>query len=303
MSAPSRTTNGGNSGRSAYPVPVDELTEAARRLVSDGGLPSQRKLMNELHIGKPKARAVLDALRSEEPSPVNAVRLHLVEPTSTAAPMPVSDAAPESPVSDGEATDSDESDAVAPTMPDEAGPDAPMDGDSVVAVTSEPVNQVADPGTAPESTEETDASGTVNDAKHVPVWPVLLLTLPAFAAVWSGWVSLGGMAGFGVVHPLPGIADQVTLNTAITLPIGVEVYAAYALWVWLSGGVPEPARRFARASAVASLCTGALGQIAYHLLAAARVQHAPWPITTLVACLPVAVLGMGAALAHLVRSK
>jgi hypothetical protein len=49
-----------------------------------------------------------------------------------------------------------------------------------------------------------------------------------------------------MVHPLPGIWDQFRLNTAITLPIGVETYAAYALRVWLSGTVPAPARRFAR---------------------------------------------------------
>ena len=28
----------------------------------------------------------------------------------------------------------------------------------------------------------------------------------------------------------------------------------------------------------------------------------PWPITALVSCLPVAVLGMGAALTHLIRT-
>jgi hypothetical protein len=31
------------------------------------------------------------------------------------------------------------------------------------------------------------------------------------------------------------------------------------------------------------------------------VTRAPWQITTSVACLPVAVLGMGAALAHLIH--
>ena len=36
-------------------------------------------------------------------------------------------------------------------------------------------------------------------------------------------------------------------------------------------------------------------------MSAADVTRAPWPITTLVACLPVAVLGMGAALAHLLH--
>jgi hypothetical protein len=33
------------------------------------------------------------------------------------------------------------------------------------------------------------------------------------------------------------------------------------------------------------------------------VTAAPWPITTVVACLPVAVLGMGAALAHLLHES
>jgi hypothetical protein len=133
-------------------------------------------------------------------------------------------------------------------------------------------------------------------------WPVFLLALPAFVAIWSGWVSLGELAGFGIVHPLPGIADGLTINTAITLPIGVETYAAYALWVWLSGLAPLATRRFARASAIGSLVFGAAGQIAYHLMAAADMKAAPWLITAAVACLPVAVLGMGAALAHLLHS-
>jgi hypothetical protein len=37
-------------------------------------------------------------------------------------------------------------------------------------------------------------------------------------------------------------------------------------------------------------------------MTAARIDHAPWQITTLVACIPVGVLGMGAALAHLLRT-
>lgn len=126
--------------------------------------------------------------------------------------------------------------------------------------------------------------------------------LPAFVAIWSGWVSLGELSGFGIVHPLPGIADSLTINTAITLPIGVETYAAYALWVWLSGRAPHTAREFAKWSAIGSLVFGAAGQVAYHLMAAAGMTSAPWLITAAVACLPVAVLGMGAALAHLLHS-
>ncbi|GAB3226503.1 hypothetical protein GCM10027447_16750 [Glycomyces halotolerans] len=139
--------------------------------------------------------------------------------------------------------------------------------------------------------------------RPVRVWPVWLLLLPAAVAIWSGWVGLGEMAGFGEVRPLPGIADGVVINSAITLPIGMEVYAAYALYVWLSGRVSGKALVMARRSAVASLVVGAAGQVAYHLLAAAGVEAAPWWITAAVACLPVAVVGMGATLAHLVKAE
>jgi hypothetical protein len=44
------------------------------------------------------------------------------------------------------------------------------------------------------------------------------------------------------------------------------------------------------------------GQVAYHLMAQAGMTRAPWPVTTLVSCLPVLVLGMGTALAHMLRA-
>lgn len=133
-------------------------------------------------------------------------------------------------------------------------------------------------------------------------WWLIGLVAPAFVAIWSGWVGLGSLAGFGVVHPLPGIADNFSINTAITLPIGMETYAAYALRVWLTPGLRTQVRRFAKRSCIAALLIGALGQIAFHLMTAYGITTAPWPITTLVACLPVAVLGLGAALAHLLRT-
>jgi len=78
--------------------------------------------------------------------------------------------------------------------------------------------------------------------KRVPRWPLFLIGAPASIAVWSGWVSLGSLCGFGVVHPLPGIVDGFTLNTAITLPVGVEAYGAYALRAWLTPGTSDRAR-------------------------------------------------------------
>ena len=133
-------------------------------------------------------------------------------------------------------------------------------------------------------------------------WPLLLIASPAAVAVWSGWVGLGGLCGFGVIHPLPGIWDGLQLNTAITLPVGVEAYGAYALGTWLTPGTPERARTFARRSAFGALGLGMLGQVVYHLLAAAGAARAPWPVVVLVSCIPVITLGFGAALTHLLRT-
>jgi len=172
-------------------------------------------------------------------------------------------------------------------------------------VVSPAARAAAQPSAVTESGEyrsaEHPAAQAAAPVAAVRVWPVVVLALPAFVAIWSGWVGLGGLSGFGVVHPLPGIWDGLAVNSAITLPIGMETYAAYALRAWLNHGGSGRARRFAKWSAIAALALGAAGQVAYHLMTAAGVRAAPWPITTLVACLPVAVLGMGAALAHLLH--
>jgi hypothetical protein len=140
-------------------------------------------------------------------------------------------------------------------------------------------------------------------AEHAPAarrWPLMLIAAPAAVAIWSGWVGLGGMCGFGPVRLLPGITNW-TLNTAITLPVGVEAYAAYALGAWISPASPPAARAFARWSALGALGYGMAGQVIYHLLAAAHATRAPWPVVVVVSCMPVAVLGLAAGLTHLLR--
>jgi hypothetical protein len=135
-------------------------------------------------------------------------------------------------------------------------------------------------------------------------WPLLILAAPAAAEVWSGWVGIAQRTGFGLVSPLPGIWPALHLDTAITLPVGVEAYAAYALRAWLAADhtVSGRTRKFAKWSAIFSFALGMAGQVAFHLLAQARVTRAPWAITTIVSCLPVLVLGMGTALAHMLRA-
>jgi hypothetical protein len=131
----------------------------------------------------------------------------------------------------------------------------------------------------------------------VRTWPLLVLALPASIAVWSCWIGIGQMTGFGEIRPLPGIWNSLRLDTAVTLPVGVEAYAAFALHAWLTSNpaISDRTRRFARWSAIAAMILGMSGHVAYHLLNQAGTTRAPWEVTTLVACLPVAVLGMGSA--------
>ena len=86
--------------------------------------------------------------------------------------------------------------------------------------------------------------------------------------------------------------------------VGVEAYAAYALRAWLAGepSISGRTRRFAKWSAICSFALGMAGQVAYHLLAQAGTARAPWPVTTIVSCLPVLVLAMGTTLAHMLRA-
>ena len=251
-----------------YPQPIEDLLPAARALdLPDGeAFPSRNRLMREFRIGAPKAGELLALLKAEPAAP----------PADTAEP--------------------DTTDPVAPPAAPEPAPPAEPDPTPAPEITT------AEPPAEASTVSRPDTPTTTAPARRAVAWPVVLLALPAFVAIWSGWVGLGGLTGFGIVHPLPGIWDSFSINSAITLPIGVETYGAYALYVWLSGRVPAPALWFAKWSALGSLMVGALGQVAYHLLVAAGVTSAPWWITTAVACLPVAVLGMGAALAHLVRT-
>ena len=168
----------------------------------------------------------------------------------------------------------------------------------------EPGRPVSGPAAIAGADRSADRSGAVRDrAQAIRSWPLLVLAVPAAAEVWSGWVGIAQKTGFGIVPLLPGIWPSLHLDTAVTLPIGVECYAAYALRAWLSTGQPvsDRTRRFAKRSAISSFALGMAGQVAFHLMNQDHVTKAPWIITTLVSCLPVLVLGMGTALAHMLR--
>jgi hypothetical protein len=262
---------------SVYPLPHDELVDRVRELATElGDWPSQRKVMRTCRVGSPRADAALAELRESGFDP---------------APAPVLTVVPDAPEAQAEPTGErteqhQHSDA-------EGALDAPVEAVSAPA-------QIDGDGLA---------SGAVGAAEgtsrgRVPRWPLLVIALGAFVSIWSGWVGLGRMAGFGPVQLLPGIADDWTINSAITLPLGVEAYAAFAMWTWLAppdAQVSARARRFACWSSIAALGLGVFGQAVYHLLVTAGVTTAPWPVVVFVSCLPVLILGAGAALAHLIH--
>jgi hypothetical protein len=269
---------------SAYPIEVDTLVDRVRaRAIELGKLPSRNKVMSEFRVGAPKATAALAALESAGFDPT--------APDTVAAPVPSRRLHSVTP---------DETTAEPALQADLATVDAP-----VADVPSGPVTTPADPEPHPADEPVPSATEPVDTApaRRVRSWPLLLLAAGAFVSIWGGWVGLGKLTGFGPIHLLPGIADSFVINSAITLPIGVEAYAAFALRVWLASGTRSVrARRFAMWSAIGSLVLGAAGQVAYHLMTAAGIAAAPWPITTFVSCLPVVVLGCGAALAHLLHN-
>ena len=167
-----------------------------------------------------------------------------------------------------------------------------------------PCDASADPDSVSGPVLRADRTGVAQDrVRTVRSWPLMLLAFPAAAEVWSGWVGIAQKTGFGRVSPLPGIWSSLHLDTTITLPIGIEAYAAYALRAWLAADpwISTRTRRFAKWSAICSFALGMAGQVAYHLLVQAGEARAPWGITTVVSCLPVLVLAMGTALAHLLR--
>jgi len=139
------------------------------------------------------------------------------------------------------------------------------------------------------------------DQRSPVAWPLFLLSLPAFVSIWGGWVGMGRLTGFGPINLLPGIAD-FTVDTAITLPIGLETYAAYSMYAWLAAAhLSTSTRRFAKWSALGSLVLGMAGQAAYHVMASKGMVKAPVEIVIAVSAIPVIVLGLGTGLAHAMR--
>src|SRR5690554_3168617 len=118
-----------------------------------------------------------------------------------------------------------------------------VDQSGPVEAAGEPVRSgLGETGPAVQAQRAEDADPRSGDGPDRKPWgliiAILAISLSAFTAVWGGWVGLGRLVGFGKVNLLPGfVADGgwATIDLAITLPIGIEAYAASALYVAVAG--------------------------------------------------------------------
>jgi hypothetical protein len=281
---------------------VDQLVAEARGMAKGGRVPSPTALKASLRIGWERATEVHEAASRS----IDAEREARRRESRTALKRLGSKRRSGRPAIITLPPSRTRLDEPAPTVVDsaidldlETAPERVEDAPRVAALTPSPVHDYAVPiGPMPMATDAVRR-------RRPKSWLLVGVMVSASVAIWGGWVDLGRLTGFGVVHPFPGIPklDALTVNLAITLPVGLEAYAAYALSVWLSAYVPAAARRFARWSAIFSLALGFAGQATYHLMIAAGWTQAPWWITLLVSGVPVGVAGLAATLRHLVHAE
>ena len=126
--------------------------------------------------------------------------------------------------------------------------------------------------------------------------------LAALTAAESGrWFAVAQKTGFGLVSPLRVSGPRCTwtppsLSRSASRPTRRTRCAWLARDRMISGG-PAGSQNGRR-----SFVPGMAGQVAYHMVAQAGRAQASWAITTVVSCLPILVLAMGTALAHMLRA-
>ncbi|MFY7066022.1 hypothetical protein ACOQFV_09185 [Nocardiopsis changdeensis] len=313
-------------GRSDYPGPgpVDGLEESVRSETDQDGGPQSGPVGDGVPVRPEESadpvRPVRSSRSTEAPVQSPTVRTGQPSPDRSSQSGSGRAAAPEGQSGSGPVRQSgqvtDQTGAVRPTpQSEEAAPVQPQQTAPVARVQADapPVHQTAP---TPDRTDQTTGDSEQTTAGQTGpqtggsdrqpyglIAATLAISLSAFTAVWGGWVGLGRMVGFGPVNLLPGIGDGLVVDLAITLPIGIEAYAAAALWVAVGGLVHGRGRWFAGVSAGAALGLGAFGQAVYHLLEAQGHHAAPDWVVVFVSILPVVVLGAAGVLLHLVLEE
>lgn len=117
---------------------------------------------------------------------------------------------------------------------------------------------------------------------------------------WITWCGLAVVAIAAAVLSFDALRHlAVMVGTPATLawllPVTVDAAAVVATQVWLAGGAPERARRFARMLALVMVALSVAGNAVSHWLVAYQVEPAWWAVVA-VASVPPLVLG---AVAHL----
>jgi hypothetical protein len=133
-------------------------------------------------------------------------------------------------------------------------------------------------------------------ARRDHAWVLAVIAAACGLEVCATWTGIGSRSGFPVIRLPFGIAH---IPTDFCLMVCMEVYAGYALFIWLAR---RPARRsgpFAMWSGLAAVVLSLTAQVAYHVIGSAAVP--PHWLVGLVGALPVIALLLAAILVHLVR--
>ena len=157
---------------SAYPAPLDVLIPQAQQWTAElGEIPSRNKLMNQFKIGAKKAAQVRAALTAPDTSRTDTDPI--VETGRRLHAVP--DNGPDQPATED-------------TTPAAPLPDAVTEPGGG-SVTADQVTAPGDPAPPPAPAGRI-GSGWLRRMPHS--WPLILLALPAFVAIWSGLGRAGG---------------------------------------------------------------------------------------------------------------
>jgi hypothetical protein len=134
---------------------------------------------------------------------------------------------------------------------------------------------------------------------RLPVWAWVIGLIAGAAAIeiWATWLGIGSLSGF----PVLVLGRLARIPTDWSLAVGMEAYAGFALWVWLSGAKGKNSRNFACGSAVGALLLSLVVQVSYHLMLASGDHRAPDWLVGFVSALPLIVLTLAAILVHLMH--
>ncbi|MFE3195878.1 hypothetical protein ACFXHA_43245 [Nocardia sp. NPDC059240] len=128
-----------------------------------------------------------------------------------------------------------------------------------------------------------------------PLRYLLVLTaLPVAVLLWGSWAELGAMTELRALHPLPGLADHLTLDLSLTPAVSLLGFLLWVTQLWSRKPRVLPRRGAAAMSAVGLIAVA--GYLAIHTAGWSVASPAPAAVLAAVSCTPILVAAAAALL-------